>query len=536
LQDESDDEQLFGKHVALPGSERSIPPLAQEIGPVDPEEKIDVTIIVRPRSSGRAVPEEKLRRSPPGKRRYLTREEYASSRGADSADLEKVSKFVKQYDLAIVEVNQARRTILVSGSARMLSKAFNATLKRYRIADGTTFKGRSGAVHVPSSLLPIIQAVLGLDDRPQARAHFRTFRFARAPTISYDPPQLAKLYDFPQVANGQGQCIGIIELGGGFSKDDLSIYFTNLKLNVPELTTVSVDGAVNSPTGDPNGPDGEVMLDIEVTGAIAQSAKIVVYFAPNTDRGFIDAVSTAVHDTKNSPSVISISWGGPENSWTSQAMQALDQNFQAATLLGVTVCVASGDGGSSDGETDGLAHVDFPASSPHILACGGTRLVSSMGQVKSEVAWNDEAEGGGATGGGVSDVFPLPDWQGSANVPLSANPGRHKGRGVPDVSGDADPETGYVVQVDGTSAVIGGTSAVAPLWAALIALINQALDAKLGFVNSVLYEKVEAEASSALRDIENGGNGAYSAGPGWDPCTGLGSPDGTKLLDALRAL
>jgi len=217
-------------------------------------------------------------------------------------------------------------------------------------------------------------------------------------------------------------------------------------------------------------------------------------------------------------------------------MQALDQNFQAATLLGVTVCVASGDGGSSDGETDGLAHVDFPASSPHILACGGTRLVSSMGQVKSEVAWNDEAEGGGATGGGVSDVFPLPDWQGSANVPLSANPGRHKGRGVPDVSGDADPETGYVVQVDGTSAVIGGTSAVAPLWAALIALINQALDAKLGFVNSVLYEKVEAEASSALRDIENGGNGAYSAGPGWDPCTGLGSPDGTKLLDALRAL
>src|SRR6202167_5643810 len=159
-----------------------------------------------------------------------------------------------------------------------------------------------------------------------------------------------------------------IELGGGYRPTDLTTYFSGLGVPLPKVSTISVDHGKNHPTGDSNGPDGEVMLDIEVAGAIAPAAQIAVYFAPNTDQGFLDAVTTAIHDTTNKPSVISISWGGPESSWTAQSMTAMDEAFQAAATMGITVCVAAGDNGSSDGVTDGADHVDFPASSPHALA------------------------------------------------------------------------------------------------------------------------------------------------------------------------
>ena len=158
----------------------------------------------------------------------------------------------------------------------------------------------------------------------------------------------------------------MIELGGGYRPADLDAYFKSLGLTTPVVTAVSVDHLQNTPTGDANGPDGEVMLDIEVIGAIAPQAKIAVYFAPNTDAGFLDAITTAIHDTTNQPSVISISWGGAESTWTSQAMTAMDEAFQAAAALGITVCAASGDNGSSDAVSDGGDHVDFPASSPFV--------------------------------------------------------------------------------------------------------------------------------------------------------------------------
>jgi kumamolisin len=270
------------------------------------------------------------------------------------------------------------------------------------------------------------------------------------------------------------------------------------------------------------------MLDIEVSAAVAPGAKVVVYFAPNTDQGFIDAVSTAVHDTANNPSVISISWGGPESSWTAQAMSALDAACQSAAALGITITVAAGDNGSSDDAKGN--NVDFPASSPHVLACGGTKLIGSGSTITSEVVWNEQASGEGATGGGVSNVFPLPSWQANAKVPAPSVSGG--GRGVPDVSGDADPETGYQVRVDGKSMVIGGTSAVAPLWAGLIALNNQQNGKSAGFIQPQIYA---AKASSAFNDIVSGNNGAFSARPGWDACTGLGSPIGVKLIALLGA-
>jgi len=289
-----------------------------------------------------------------------------------------------------------------------------------------------------------------------------------------------------------------------------------------------VNKGKNAPSN-ANSADGEVMLDIEVAAAVAPGAKIVVYFTSNTDQGFIDAISTAVHDTTNKPSVISISWGGPESTWTKQSMTALDAACQSAAALGITITVAAGDDGSSDGVTDGKNHVDFPASSPHVLACGGTKLIGSGSAITSEVVWNETAAKEGATGGGVSTVFALPTWQASSSVPLA---GTFAGRGVPDVAGDADPSTGYTIRVDGQTSVIGGTSAVAPLWAGLIALNNAQNKTTAGFLQPSIYT---VKAKSAFRDITSGNNGAFTAGPGWDACTGLGSPIGTAFISLLAA-
>jgi kumamolisin len=273
------------------------------------------------------------------------------------------------------------------------------------------------------------------------------------------------------------------------------------------------------------------MLDIEVVGAIAPQAKVAVYFGPNTDAGFLDAITTAIHDTTNKPSIISISWGGPESTWTSQSTTAFDSAFQAAAAMGITVCVASGDNGSSDGVTDGADHVDFPASSPHVLACGGTSIQVSGNQITSETVWNDGAQGG-ASGGGVSSVFPRPDWQDNLQVTMTSGGTKAlTNRGVPDVCGDADPQTGWDVRIDGSNTVIGGTSAVAPLWAALIALINSANgNQPVGFINPQLYA-----SPSVLTDVTQGNNGDFAASPGWDACTGLGSPIGNKIAALLTS-
>jgi len=419
-----------------------------------------------------------------------------------------------------------------------MNAAFGVELKQYEHATGR-YRGRTGTIHLPEDLHGVVEGVFGLDNRPQAKPHFRRRRAragadAAAASTSFTPPQVAALYDFPGGVNGSGECIALIELGGGYTQSDLSAYWKQVKLTTtPAVSAVSVGNGSNSPTGDPNSADGEVMLDIEVAGAVAPGAKIVAYFAENTDAGFLNAITTAVHDTTNNPSVISISWGGPESTWTAQAMTSMDEAFQSAAAMGVTVCVAAGDEGSTDGVSDGLNHVDFPASSPNVLACGGTELVGAGSTISSETVWNELANDEGATGGGVSDMFPLPSYQNGVGVPPSANPGGRVGRGVPDVAGDADPNTGYDTLVDGQSGVIGGTSAVAPLWAGLIALINQSLGKPAGFVNALLY--ANAATAGDFNDITTGNNGAYSAAPGWDACSGLGSPNGGKVATALGA-
>jgi kumamolisin len=518
-------------HVPIEGSERDPVEGARRVRRAPPDERVEVTVVVRPQASAPSTAE-LLSADAPAQRRYLTRREFARTLGAEPADLERVAAFAREYGLDVVWSDAARRSVALTGSVAQMQKAFRTELAYYDSPLGA-YRGRTGPVQVPAELADVVEAVLGLDDRPQSAPHFRILSNAgdvaqpRAGSGSFTPVEVAKLYDYPAGLDGSGQKVALIELGGGYKPADLKAYFARLGITQPKVTSVSVDGAKNQPTGDPRGPDGEVMLDIEIVGAIAPGAQILVYFAPNTDRGFLDAITAATHDRRG-PVAISISWGAPEAQWTQQAMTQFDRAFQAAAMLGITVCCASGDNGSSDGIKDGRAHVDFPASSPHVVACGGTRLEASKGAISNEVVWN--AAGGGATGGGVSDVFALPSWQSAAKVPPSANPGGRRGRGVPDVSGDADPATGYQVRVDGTDAVYGGTSAVAPLLAALVARIAQRLDSPVGFLNPVLYG---AAGRSALHDVTNGSNGAYKASKGWDACTGLGSPDGAKLLRVL---
>jgi kumamolisin len=415
---------------------------------------------------------------------------------------------------------------VLSGTVGALGRAFSTELRMHDTPRGR-FRMRAGPLYVPAELAGVVEGVFGLDDRPAATPKFRYPR-ARPHTI-YRPGDVGGAYGFPAGLDGTGQCIALIELGGGFRSADLEAYFSQLGVSpVPVVTGIGVDGGKNAPGGDPRGPDGEVVLDIEIAGALAPGAAIAVYFAPNTDRGFLDALLAAVHDKLRRPSVVSISWGSPESNWTQQALSAFDGTLNDAALLGVTVCCASGDGGSSDGTSDGLAHADFPASSPHALACGGTRLDVGPGR-STETVWNDGM--GGATGGGVSDAFGLPEWQKAAGIPVSANPGHRVGRGMPDLAGNADPETGYEIRVDGEQTTVGGTSAVAPLVAALIARCNQGLGRRVGFLNPALY--TDASVRESFRDITEGTNGAYRAGPGWDACTGWGSPHGDLLLRAL---
>jgi kumamolisin len=508
----------------LKGSERQPIPGAKSVGKSDPTERLEVTVLVRRQEA--ADLKDKLKKLVGGGRARISREEFAKRYGAAPADFAAVKKFAEKHGLSVVQEDASRRTVVLSGSVVQFNQAFGVDLQQFEY-DGGSYRGRTGAVHLPAELNGVVEGVFGLDNRPQAMPHFRARKphgnvRSKAQSSSYDPNQVAALYDYPS-GNGTGECIALIELGGGFRPADLSAYFSQLKIPLPKVTAVSVDHGKNQPTGDANGPDGEVMLDIEVAGAIAPAAHIVAYFTPNTDAGFLNAITTAIHDSTNKPSVISISWGGPESGWTSQAMTAFDQAFQAAAALDITICVAAGDNGSSDGVNDGANHVDFPASSPYALACGGTSLQASGGAITKEVVWNDGANGG-ATGGGVSSFFPLPPWQEG----LKTNLGALKNRGVPDVSGDADPDTGYDIRVDDSAGVFGGTSAVAPLWAALIALINSAKGTSAGYLNPTLYKN-----PGALRDITQGNNGAFSAEAGWDACTGLGSPDGIKVAGVI---
>jgi kumamolisin len=484
-------------------------PKATKVAEIDPEGMVELSVVLQP---GAPVKAEDYAGG-----RCLSHAEYRQRHGTKHEVLARVRDVARKHGLLVVSEDAGAHVMKLRGTYAQAMAAFQPeTIGIYEDEKGKRFVARSGHLTLPADIADDVTAVMGFDQRPVAKTHFRKAKKKKTEAISYTPVQVAERYQFPTGLDGTGETVGLIELGGGYVASEVATYFSaNGVKRTGTLLSVGVDGASNAGAKDPTGADGEVQLDIEVVGSVAPAANIVVYFGPNQGSGFQDAISAAINDQTNKPSVISISWGGPESSYAQQDMDAINQTLAQGAALGISVCVASGDSGASDGTS--AKAVDFPASSPNVLGCGGTSLPATG----KEVAWNDGTSGG-ASGGGFSTVYPQPSWQTGVKGVTGAQ------RGVPDVAGDADPETGYDVSVDGTSEVIGGTSAVAPLWAGLLALINQSLNTRVGFVNPVLYQN-----TSAFTDITSGNNNGYSAGVGWDPVTGLGSPIGTSVLTAL---
>jgi len=527
--------------VSLPGRQRPPPRGIRSVGRADAARRLRISIFVRRREpldlaglASTMLPQSRI---------YFSHLELATSHGGDPKDLALVEDYVRSCGLTVVESNFVRRRMVVEGTIAQLEDAFDVEVVRWEHELGVS-QGCNGPVRVPATLGAIVTGVFGLDDRPVASSHLRRLKKkAAAPSFAgYTGEQVAGFYDFPAGVDGTGQVIGIIELGGGFRPADLTTYFSEIGVPLPSVTAVGVGAGTNDPTT-AEGADGEVMLDIEVAGAVAPGAKIVVYFAAGaTDQDFLDVISYAVHDSTNNPAVLSISWGGPESSADGTFQTQFDEILQSAAALGITVTAASGDSGAADEpptDWDGKVHVDFPASSPNILACGATSIQVSGTKVTAESIWNENVTDKkdtsfGASGGGISEIFPVPAYQTGLKLPPNASTGG-TGRGVPDVAGDGDPATGFRVRVDGQEFPVGGTSAVAPLWAGLVALLNQKLGHRAGLMNALLYAN-----PAALQQITTGNNECgtahvgYVAGPGWNACSGLGRPIGTKVLAALQ--
>lgn len=533
---------------ALDTSHRTPRAGAKRIGPADPNEELTVSIRVRRRTDAPRLPDPAdLAATPHGEKRFISREDFAAHYGASQDDINTIVTFAALEGLTVVESSIPRRTVVLKGTVAQMSKAFAVDLNMYATAD-EKYRGREGPLHVPAELYGIVEGVFGLDNRRMARPHIRlpaaTPEAGPAMNITpLTPPHVAQLYNFPTIPSAAGQTIGIFEFGGGYKPSDVQLFYQSVNMQVPSISSISVDGQPNSP-----GTDNfttETLLDIAVAGSAAPGAKLAVYFAPWSEQGWVDVVTTAIHDANQKPSVISISYGWPEKetidglTWTQQAIQAVSSTFQEAAVLGVTIFVSSGDSGSGCGMPDHKAHCEYPGSDPYVTCVGGTTISNVSGLSFTEDVWNDN----GITGGGISDIFVAPNyppiWQNWANLPGSANDG-HKGRGIPDVAGNSDPLSGYTLWQNGQNiGAVGGTSAAAPLYAALAALANAGLGEPVGYLNPNLYAM---PYSYVFRDISDnksnasGGAPGYSAGVGWDACTGLGSVNGLALEYALEGV
>jgi len=547
----------------LAGSERRPSKGAELLGPADAAEKITVTITLRRRPDGTPVPDfDYFVKTPFHQRQRMPESEFAAQYGANPEDLKRVEAFAHAHGLRVVETHAARRTVKLQGTVEQMSKAFGVTLGRYRHTIGgrqrgkaeiETYRGRDGFIHVPAELAEIVTGVFGLDNRTVAK------RNAADPpgTTPLPTTEITKLYDFP-TNQAAGQTIGIVSAAGGYLSSDISSTFGGAP---PQVTDVSIDGQTNGGFA-----DGETTQDICIAGLAAPGAAIAVYFQPGDEAGWVNLFLRAAHPNPGDPhcSVVSSSFyicdGDDPDTLTNEGissglLSSVSDAFMDAALQGVTICIASGDTGANSKvggnpgawflgfPPDHKAHVQFPGSSPWVLAVGGTTIGNVAGLSFDEYVWNDpnvlDPSQWGTTGGGVSAFFPQPSYQSAAGVPMSLYTGT-SGRGVPDVAGNASFNAGYSGIFEGGASSLGnGTSASSPLWAGLIAVLNAALGVNVGFVNPVLY----ALGSSFFRDIvpgagpannNNAGVTGYPAGPGWDACTGWGSPRGKTLLLGLK--
>jgi len=440
-----------------------------------------------------------------------------------------IRNFCEKNGLTVKRLDSTH--LRITGLAEKHAKIHKTELNNYSALNTVTGKNityrglplntdsKKVIANLPPDIGQCVKHVLGLSNAPVAspRYHVQKKDATGIPhdlqsrfLSSFTPPQLATIYNFP-LGDGTGQKIGIIELGGGYLPSDITAYLAQLGMNVkPSITDVSVDGAVND-TSDSDA-SMEVTLDIEIAVAIAPQAEFRVYFCPNSDQGFYDGILRAYQD---GCSIISISWGGAEIYWNSGTLDAYNSLLQRLAGDGCTIFVAAGDNGSSDGVYQGLS-VDFPASSPYSVGCGGTRLVSNGINILQEAVWNNNSTFS-ATGGGISNYFDKPEYQNNVQSLTTK-------RGVPDVAANADPNTGYLIYFFGNQIVVGGTSAVAPLLAGLQARVNANIGYAAGFIHPLLYASPDA-----FSDITIGNNGLYQASTGWDPCTGNGRPIGTTF-------
>lgn len=539
------------------GKPRKLPPSAKPSpAAVDLSVHAEVTVVVRsrgPQEQWDALVAE-LSRGLPGKRRYLTHAELAQKWGAAPADLEAVGKWATEEGLKVVSSDALRRCVVVSGSLEQLSRAFDVELYAVDHPLGK-FHTHRDAPRVPLSIHPIVECVLGFDDLPVAEPHTA----ATAKGDGMNRQALLEAYAVPAQLSGKGQCVAVVDLGGGYYESDMREYFRQFPLDPPRIVLRSIGGVKNDPAPRPliqqtfkdmaaaserltSAQANAVMwtwettTDVALVGTLAPEATILLLLAKNDDQGQYHAITSAIADTEYRPSVLSCSWGGAEAAHTPSFMHALDRWFQTAAVIGMTVCCSTGDFGDGTmrrGATPNVLTAQFPATSPHILACGGTALDPAAG---TETAWN-QVWGGMAMagGGGFSEVFPLPEWQRAAGIdpakwiPKGNTSGN--GRAIPDIAAKANMAEGYSIPIGGTPVPAGGTSAAAPLWAGLVALLNEGLKGRAGSLNALFYD---GTLDAALRDIVEGDTGQFRTCKGWDACTGWGSPNGTALLRALR--
>ncbi len=522
---------MAGKKIALAGSDRTEPENAAYVGDVDPDERIVVALHLKRRSPDKFPPGsagDLARLSQPMTRQALVAERKRTHARAAA----RVRKFAKANRLAVREVNLAGRVLTLEGSARQMSEIFGARLCLYDgLYDGGArrFRARIGQLMIPSEIAPWTRAILGFDQRPLTATPVNRLQplAGAGAGAGLWPTEVAALYGIPLDHDTSSVCVGIIALGGGYLPSDLAKALTGMQRETRVAVDQSVSGSHNT-FGGGAPADQEIALDLQIMAGLVPKSKIVVYFAPNTIQSLVTAINQAIFDDVNKPQVLSVSWGSAEKFWTAPGRDAMQAVLADAQRLRVNVVFASGDQLATAGLTDGKAHVWFPASSPYALGCGGTVL---GGDATAEAVWNDGSSG---TGGGISDVFPVPAYQSGLALPPSVNDGAAR-RGVPDVAGAAAGTPGYRVVLNGTATVKDGTSAVAPLWAALIAIANAQRGSPLGSVNSVLYA-----SPSLLRPIIRGDNRddgkGYDAGPGWSACTGLGVPRGADIIAALAAV
>lgn len=513
-------------------------------GHVDANAEMDVAIILKSKASDLKF-NRTLTRIAEGKQSPLTDAQILEQFGSTDQSLKAVTQFAKDNGLTVTEANLTSGRVVIRGKTSQFTDAFQTRLTEFEGPGGEIFRAREGSLTVPKSIAPHIIGILGTDNRPAAKSYIVQFAGPEPPPLPQDAPggptqprarsgympnQVADAYNFPKDSMGQGQSVAIIQLGGGLQVADNARYYRDHALKQPKLNIIEVGEAKNSP-GQP--ADSEVHLDSQVIGVVAPEANQNIIFSTNSEKGFVDAILRAAFPERGeSPnSAISISWGLAEEGWTKQGITAMNQAFKKAALKGISIFAAAGDDGALNNGRNGRLQTDYPAADPFVTGAGGTRLnLDGSGKIKTEVVWNNRRPNDSG-GGGVSEVFEVPEFQKDVGVPLHASTNK-PGRGVPDVTGNADPVTGYIIRVNGSEIVTGGTSAVSPLYSALMMRINGSLGRPLGVpLNAWLYEH---KGKGFFNDIIVGDNNGYNAGKGWDATSGLGSIDGSKMLAAIK--